>query len=248
MREKLNEAKEFSQSDERYNINVKYLEKVQPKDLTAGEISVRLGATWIPKEIIEDFIFELLDTPRYMRWNIKVHYSEYTGEWNIEGKNNDRGNVSAYSTYGTARANAYVTLMKISKIDWKRESFLSLAGVYRPKLDGTSKVPVSLSNVLTENSNIKLLRLHFDNDIAGKTASNVVATLLSTQVGSVRGVVISLTALKLTSPGSYERLLNDFLKSGRKKGKLYFETHCVNRGYIQGEPMYDYVVDKAYVK
>ena len=107
VREKLNEAKELSQSDERYNINIKYLEKVQPKDLTAGEISVRLGATWIPKEIIEDFIFELLDTPRYMRWNIKVHYSEYTGEWNIEGKNNDRGNVSAYSTYGTARANAY---------------------------------------------------------------------------------------------------------------------------------------------
>ena len=82
----------------------------------------------------------------------------------------------------------------------------------------------------------------------GQTFTNVVATLLSTQVGSVRGVVISLTALKLTSPGSYERLLNVFLKSGRKKGKLYFETHCVNRGYIQGEPMYDYVVDKAYVK
>lgn len=77
---------------------------------------------------------------------------------------------------------SYVTLMKISKIDWKRESFLSLAGVYRPKLDGTSKVPVSLSNVLTENSNIKLLRLHFDNDIAGKTASNALMQAVGDKV------------------------------------------------------------------
>ena len=77
------------------------LEKVQPKDLTASEISVRLGATWIPPEIFQQFMFEFLDTPRYAQWNIKVHYSQFTGEWNIEGKSYDRSNVKAYSTYGT---------------------------------------------------------------------------------------------------------------------------------------------------
>ena len=83
------------------------LEKVQPKDLTASEISVRLGATWIPPEIFQQFMFEFLDTPRYAQWNIKVHYSQFTGEWNIEGKSYDRSNVKAYSTYGTSRINAY---------------------------------------------------------------------------------------------------------------------------------------------
>ena len=83
------------------------LEKVQPKDLTASEISVRLGATWLPPEIVEKFIFEFLGTPRYAQWNIKLHFSQYTGEWNIEGKSYDRGNVKAYNTYGTSRINAY---------------------------------------------------------------------------------------------------------------------------------------------
>ena len=83
------------------------LQKVQPKDLTASEISVRLGATWLPPEIVEQFVFEFLGTPRYAQWNIKIHFSEYTGEWNIEGKSYDRGNVKAYSTYGTSRINAY---------------------------------------------------------------------------------------------------------------------------------------------
>ena len=92
---------------EDYTVNVQALEKVQPKDLTASEISVRLGATWIPPEIFQQFIFEFLDTPRYAQWNIKVHYSQFTGEWNIEGKSYDRSNVKAYSTYGTSRINAY---------------------------------------------------------------------------------------------------------------------------------------------
>ena len=83
------------------------LEKVQPKDLTASEISVRLGATWLPPEIVEQFIFEFLGTPRYAQWNIKLHFSQYTGEWNLEGKSYDRGNVKAYNTYGTSRINAY---------------------------------------------------------------------------------------------------------------------------------------------
>ena len=83
------------------------LERVQPKDLTANEIAVRLGATWLPTEIVEQFMFEFLGTPRYAQWNIKVHFSAYTGEWNIEGKSYDRSNVKAYSTYGTGRINAY---------------------------------------------------------------------------------------------------------------------------------------------
>ena len=90
-----------------YKINVEALEKVQPKDLTASEIAVRLGATWLPPEIIQQFMFEFLDTPRYAQWNIKVHFSQFTGEWNIEGKSYDRSNVKAYSTYGTSRINGY---------------------------------------------------------------------------------------------------------------------------------------------
>ena len=108
VREKLITAKKSAEVyPEDYKINVEALEKVQPKDLTASEISVRLGATWIPPEIFEKFMFEFLDTPRYAQWNIKVHYSQYTGEWNIEGKSYDRSNVKAYSTYGTSRINAY---------------------------------------------------------------------------------------------------------------------------------------------
>ena len=107
VREKLKEARIAAQSDKAYESNVEALEKVQPKDLAASEISVRLGATWIPKEDIADFMFELLETPNYSRWNIKVHFSTLTGEWQVEGKSNDKGNVRANNTYGTHRANAY---------------------------------------------------------------------------------------------------------------------------------------------
>lgn len=87
VREKLATAKRSATLyPEDYTVNVQALEKVQPKDLTASEISVRLGATWIPPEIFQQFMFEFLDTPRYAQWNIKVHYSQFTGEWNIEGK------------------------------------------------------------------------------------------------------------------------------------------------------------------
>ncbi len=108
VREKLATAKRSATLyPEDYTVNVQALEKVQPKDLTASEISVRLGATWIPPEIFQQFMFEFLDTPRYAQWNINVHYSQFTGEWNIEGKSYDRSNVKAYSTYGTSRINAY---------------------------------------------------------------------------------------------------------------------------------------------
>ena len=90
-----------------YNINVEMLEKVQPQDLTASEISVRLGATWLPPEDVERFVFETLQTPRYAQWNIKVKYTELTGEWTIANKSYDRTNVVANNTYGTSRINGY---------------------------------------------------------------------------------------------------------------------------------------------
>lgn len=89
-----------------YAPNVHTLEAVQPVDLTASEISVRLGATWLPPDIIEEFVFHLFQTPYYQRWSIHVRYSPYTGEWNIEGKSRDRG-IQATSTYGTERINGY---------------------------------------------------------------------------------------------------------------------------------------------
>ena len=107
VREKLKIAQEFAKNDSQYEINVKALEQAQPKDLSASEISVRLGATWIPIDVVEQFMFELLKPQSSNRSNISVHYSEYTSEWNISGKSEDKGNVLAYSTYGTARANAY---------------------------------------------------------------------------------------------------------------------------------------------
>lgn len=107
VRKKLREAKQAAEISETYRSNVEALEKVQPKDLTASEISVRLGATWIPESDIADFMFELLQTPNYSQWKIKVHFSRHTGEWNIEGKSMDRGNPRVTNTYGTNRVNAY---------------------------------------------------------------------------------------------------------------------------------------------
>ena len=108
VREKLAIAKRSAElHPEDYGENVRALEAVQPVDLTASEISVRLGATWLPPEIVEQFMFELFSTPRYCQWNIHVHYAQYTGEWNVEGKSYDRSNVKAHNTYGTGRVNGY---------------------------------------------------------------------------------------------------------------------------------------------
>ena len=107
VREKLAVAKTAAESDTAFEVNVRALSEVMPKDLTASEISVRLGATWLPPEDVEQFMFELFSTARYISWNIHVHYSEYTGEWNIEGKSYDRGNIKVYNTYGTSRINGY---------------------------------------------------------------------------------------------------------------------------------------------
>ena len=107
VRQKWAIAKAKAEQDPQYQINADALAQVQPTDLTASEISVRLGATWLDTEYVRRFIFETLGTPRSAQWSIKVHYSGITGEWRIEGKSTDRGNVKAISTYGTKRINAY---------------------------------------------------------------------------------------------------------------------------------------------
>ena len=107
VRAKLRVAENMAKVNPAFEVNAEALRKVQPKDLTASEIDVRLGATWLPTKYIQQFIFELLDPPYYYSYKIKVNYSHYTGEWNITGKSSDKGNVKANSTYGTTRINAY---------------------------------------------------------------------------------------------------------------------------------------------
>ena len=107
VRAKLRFAKAIAKTQPEYQINVESLEKVQPKDLTASEIDVRLGATWLPVDVVENFMYELLETPYYCKLNIKVNFSPFSSEWNITNKSGDRGNVKANSTYGTSRINAY---------------------------------------------------------------------------------------------------------------------------------------------
>ena len=107
VREKLKVAELAVKSDARYQVNVTALQNVQPKDLSASEINIRLGTTWLPESDVEDFMFQLLNTPNYMQWKIKVHFSKYTGEWQVEGRSLDKGNVKANNTYGTTRVSAY---------------------------------------------------------------------------------------------------------------------------------------------
>lgn len=107
VRAKLRFAKAVVKTQPEYQINVESLKKVQPKDLTASEIDVRLGATWLPVDVVENFMYELLETPYYCKLNIKVNFSPFSSEWNITNKSGDRGNVKANSTYGTSRINAY---------------------------------------------------------------------------------------------------------------------------------------------
>lgn len=107
VRAKLRFAKAIAKTQPKYQINVESLQKVQPKDLTASEIDVRLGATWLPVDVVENFMYELLETPYYCKLNIKVNFSPFSSEWNITNKSGDRGNVKANSTYGTSRINAY---------------------------------------------------------------------------------------------------------------------------------------------
>ena len=108
VREKLQAAKAVAANDPQFQINVAALEKVQPKDLEASEISVRLGATWIPAEYVQQFLEELLDAPYYTRRMVKVEFAAYTGSWAITNKKFGDGNIKATVTYGTNRANAYL--------------------------------------------------------------------------------------------------------------------------------------------
>lgn len=107
VRKKLKEAEYYNSINPIYESNIKYLKEAQPKDLSASEISIRLGATWIPESVIKDFIKYLLEPNYYNSEKIKVHYSEVNGEWNIENKSVDKWNVKANTTYGTSRTNAY---------------------------------------------------------------------------------------------------------------------------------------------
>jgi len=111
VRQKLRDARAAAQADAAFGVNVSALEAAQPKDLEASDIDVRLGATWISQDYIQDFMYELLETPYYQRRVIEVHFSAHTAEWRINGKNVvSRTNVAAYTTYGTDRANAYKIL------------------------------------------------------------------------------------------------------------------------------------------
>lgn len=107
VREKFAVATKLAESNPEYNINVMALKDVQPEELSASEISVRLGSTWIPPKYVEQFVHELMETPFYLKGIIKVNYISVTGEWNIQGKSSDRSNVKAYKTYGTSRVNGY---------------------------------------------------------------------------------------------------------------------------------------------
>ena len=128
VRQKWAVAQGKAKQDPQYQINANALAQVQPTDLTASEISVRLGATWLDTEYVRRFIFETLGTPRSAQWNMKVHYSSITGEWRIEGKSTDRGNVKAISTYGTKRINAYeiiettLNLKDVRIFDYKEDA------------------------------------------------------------------------------------------------------------------------------
>ena len=111
VRRKLRQAQRAAQQDPSFAVNVKALTAAQPKDLDASEIEVRLGATWIDKEYIQQFMYETFDTPFYLQRNIEVNYSSFTAEWQITGKSSvSQNNVAAYTTYGTSRANAYKIL------------------------------------------------------------------------------------------------------------------------------------------
>lgn len=112
VREKLRQAQALAEKDERFKINVSALEKVQPADLKANDISVQLGSTWLPIEYVEQFMYELLDTPFYLRYKIKAHYNEVADSWNIENKSADNINLNVTQKYGTNRKNAFHIIEK----------------------------------------------------------------------------------------------------------------------------------------
>lgn len=155
VREKLAIARNSAKVDSRFSINVEALEKGQPEDLTASEISVRLGSTWLPVDIVQQFIYEFLNTPGYAKSSIIVHYSRYTGEWSIDGKSYDRSNVKAYNTYGSARINAYRII----------EETLNLKDVrifdYVEDIDGNRKAVLNKKETAIAQSKQELIKQGF---------------------------------------------------------------------------------------
>ena len=136
VREKLKEARAAAEQQPIYQPNVTALEQVQPENLSPAEISVRLGSTWVPESDIQQFVWELLQPPWYMRARIKVHYSPYTGAWQIEGRSVDSGSIYASSTYGTQRVSGYhiledclnlreVKVFDYVEVDGKRKAVLN---------------------------------------------------------------------------------------------------------------------------
>ena len=179
IRDKINVLEEYIASTERSlrfineedNLNLREIEKnlsnlkiqreslkeVMPKDLTASEITVRLGATWVPAKDVEDFMFETLKTPGYARWDINVRYSPFTAEWRIEGKSKDGGNDLANMTYGTSRANAYKIIedalnLKETKV-WDR--------VTNP--DGSTSSVLNKKETMLASQKQELLKEEFKN-------------------------------------------------------------------------------------
>lgn len=112
IREKLKMAEASVGMHPEFEANIKALKEVMPKDLAANEIGIKLGATWIPVDVIESFMYELLETPNHAQWEMKVKYSQYNSEWYITSKNYDYSNVKANKTYGTNRINAYEIIEK----------------------------------------------------------------------------------------------------------------------------------------
>ena len=155
VREKLAIAKKFAEADSSFNINIEALGKVQPEDLIASEISVRLGSTWLPIDVVQQFVHEFLNTPAYVKSSIVVHYSQHTGEWSIDGKSYDRSNVKAYNTYGSSRINAYKII----------EETLNLKDVrifdYVEDIDGSRKPVLNKKETAIAQSKQELIKQGF---------------------------------------------------------------------------------------
>ena len=156
VREKLSVVKALAVHDETFNVNVEALTAVQPKDLTASEITVRLGSTWIPQEDIQEFVYELLSPGWYARDKIEVKYSNITGEWSISNKSYDKG-VKATNTFGTKRINAYKII----------EESLNLKDVrifdYVEDEEGKKKPVLNKKETMIAQQKQDLIKAEFDN-------------------------------------------------------------------------------------
>lgn len=182
VREKLAQAKEAAKANPKdYSANVEALEKVQPEDLPASEISVRLGTTWLPEAVVEAFMFELLGTPWWCQRKIHVHFSTYTGGWNIEGKTMDQANLRAQSTYGTDRISAYKII----------EETLNLRDVrifdYIPDAAGRRMPVLNKQETVTAQNKQELIKQAFQDWIwADPARRNQLTTLYNERFNAIR--------------------------------------------------------------